>query len=164
MLPRAVSSAQVPALLDRGSDADPSVPPIQLLEGEEYRYVISLRSGAQAVDTDKPEVFEPDSENGTPGRLRPRLYTGTLAVFIAAEGRPVGHATFEVRSRKLDYLTDFRWMLRDIADGMTEVLMERFAPAVQRFAIDESADASTLYQRFAFLRSLILDDSLDAAI
>ncbi len=166
ILPRAVSSAEVPALLDRGSDADAdsSLPPIQLLEGEEYRYEISLRSGVQAVDTDKPEVFEPDSENGTPGRLRPRLYTGTLAVSIAADGRPVGNATFEVRSRKLDYLTDFRWMLRDIADGMTEVLMERFAPAVQRFAIDESADAATLYQRFAFLRSLILDDSLDAAI
>ena len=81
-----------------------------------------------------------------------------------ADARPIGEALFEVRSRKLDYLTHFRWMLRDIADEIAEVVMERFAPTEQRFAIDEAADAQTLYQRFAFLRSLLSDDSLEAAI
>jgi hypothetical protein len=153
-------------LLDESStpDADPNHPPVQLLEGEEYRYEVALGVQAKLVETDKPEVFEPDTSHGGVGRLRPRLYTGTLPVTFSADGRRIGEALFEVRSRKLDYLTHFRWMLRDIADEAAEVVMERFAPAEQRFAIDESADAPTLYQRFAFLRSLISDDSLDAAI
>ena len=138
--------------------------PIQLLEGEEYRYEIDLPSHRNVVSTDKPEVFESDTEAGMVGRLRPRLYTGTLSVTIISDGHRVGEALFEVRSRKLDYLTHFRWMLRDIADEVAEVIMERFAATEQRFSIDESADAATLYQRFAFLRSLLTDDSLEAAL
>ncbi len=166
LLPRAPVSSTVPLLLDESSTpgADPSHPPVQLLEGEEYRYEVTLGAQAGLLETDKPEVFEPDTPHGGVGRLRPRLYTGTLPVTFSADGQRIGEALFEVRSRKLDYLTHFRWMLRDIADEAAEVVMERFAPAEQRFAIDESADAPTLYQRFAFLRSLIADDSLDAAI
>ncbi|HLA80898.1 MAG TPA: DUF2357 domain-containing protein, partial [Thermoleophilia bacterium] len=154
------------ALLDERTspDADASLAPVQLLEGEEYRYEIVLQTGAGRVETDRPEVFEPDTPQGGTGRLRPGLYTGTLPVAIWADGHRLGEVAFEVRSRKLDYLTHFRWMLRDIADEAAEVVMERFAPAEQRFAIDDSADAATLYQRFAFLRSLIADDSLEAAI
>jgi len=141
LLPRATLSSAVPLLLDETSthDADPGLPSIQLLEGEEYRYEVSLDRPAKLIETDKPEVFEPDTLHGGVGRIRPRLYTGTLPVSIAADGRRVGEALFEVRSRKLDYLTHFRWMLRDIADEAAEVIMERFAPAEQRFAIDESA-------------------------
>lgn len=166
LLPRTVRPSGVPRLLDESSrpDADPSLPPVQLLEGEEYRYEMRLSFGVGVIETDRPEVFEPDTPQGGVGRLRPRLYTGTLPVTIAADGHRLGQALFEVRSRKLDYLTHFRWMLRDIADEAAEVIMERFAPAEQRFAIDESADAATLYQRFAFLRSLLSDDSLEAAI
>jgi predicted component of viral defense system (DUF524 family) len=146
------------------SDRDPSLPQIQLLEGEEYRYEIETSLQSPLLATNKPEVFEPDVTEGFVGRVRPRLYTGTLAIAVTADGKPLGEAHLEVRSRKLDYLTHFRWMLRDIADEVAEVVMERFAAAEQRFAVDESADAETLYQRFAFLRSLLADDSLEAAI
>lgn len=166
LLPRTPASSAVPILLDESSaaDADLSLPSVQLLEGEEYRYEVMLLSDVKRVETSKPDVFEPDTHHGGVGRVRPRLYTGTLPVTITADGRPIGEALFEVRSRKLDYLTHFRWMLRDIADEIAEVVMERFAPTEQRFAIDEAADAQTLYQRFAFLRSLLSDDSLEAAI
>jgi uncharacterized protein len=55
-------------------------------------------------------------------------------------------------------------MLRDIAEQLTELILERFAPTEQRFALQESRDAATIYQRFAFLRSLITGDTFDAAI
>jgi len=152
-------------LLDLSSDlnADPTLAPIQLLESEEYRYEIHVPNAA-SIQTDREDVFEADTKAGNVGRLRPRLYTGTLPVTVRADGRVVGEVAFEVRSRKLDYLKDFRRMLLDIADKGAEVIMERFAPAEQRFAIDDSADAQTLYQRFAFLRSLLTDDGLNAAI
>jgi predicted component of viral defense system (DUF524 family) len=84
-------------------------------------------------------------------------------VTISANGTQIGAAQVEVRSKKLDYLKHFRWMLRDIADEVTEIIMERFAPTEQHFAPDDSAEATTLYQRFAFLRSILADESLRAA-
>jgi hypothetical protein len=167
LLPDASESLPPFPLVDCSSDpnADLTLPPIQLLEGHEYRYTFDLPIPAgTAVLTDRQEVFERDTTAGNTGRLRPGLYTGTLTVAVRAAGNELGRVAFEVRSRKLEYLKDFRWMLRDIADESAEVIMERFAPAEQRFAIDEAADAATLYQRFAFLRSLLTDDSLDSAI
>ncbi len=137
---------------------------VQLLENEEYHFEVHLESTPNKVTTDKPEILQPDTRSGSSGRLRPGLNVGTLSLGIQVDGAPIGHVVLEVRSRKLNYLTEFGWMLRDIADEAAEVVMQRFAPAEQRFEIDDSADAETLYQRFAFLRSVLQDDSLDAAI
>lgn len=165
LLPTAVPNQHIPPLLDCISDPDRdrALPPIQLLESTEYRYEI-LVPGAMSLGTDRDDVFERDTKVGNVGRLRPGLHTGTMPVAILADGAVVGEVTFEVRSRKLDYLTDFRRMLLDITDEGAEVVMEHFAPAEQRFAIDESTDAETLYQRFAFLQSLLRDEGLDAAL
>lgn len=166
LLPR---STQEGALLDLRDkpDRDRTVEPVQLIEGAEYRYEFILPDApAEAVlttDRDR-EIFEPDTADGRTGRLRPRLYTGTLPVTIFLAGQPIGRVAFEVRSWKFDYLSHYRWMLRDIADSLTEAVMERFAPTEQRFAPAEGRDALTLYQRFAFLRSLIQSEPFAAAI
>jgi hypothetical protein len=55
-------------------------------------------------------------------------------------------------------------MLRDLAESTAEIVMERFAAAEQRFTIQEARDAATLYQRFAFLKSLIAGRQFEAAI
>ncbi len=166
LLPATDPAGPVPPLVNVGPspEADPSLPPVQLLESEEYRYQIELHSQPTAITTDKPDVLQADTVSGVVGRIRPRLNTGTLSIGVCADGVHVGYALVEVRSRKLEYLKHFRWMLGDIADKTAEIVMERFAPAEQRFAIDESADATTLYQRFAFLRSLLTDDSLEAGL
>ncbi|MCL5046294.1 MAG: restriction endonuclease-like protein [Actinobacteria bacterium] len=96
--------------------------------------------------------------------MRPGLYTGILPVTILADGVPLGRVAFEVRSYKLDYLSHYRWMLRDIAEVFSEIVMERFAPTEQRFGIDETRDAATLYQRFAFLRELITGEAFEASV
>lgn len=147
-------------------DRDPTLEPVQLLEGAEYRYAFLLTNpppGA-VITTDRPELFEPDTADGLTGRLRPRLHTGALPVRLFLNAQPIGEVAFEVRSRKLDYLSHYRWMLRDIAENMAELVMERFAPTEQRFAPDQARDSATLYQRFAFLRSLIQSDAFDASI
>lgn len=166
LLPNTKTKDNVWPLLDErdNPDRDPSVEPVQLLEGQEYLYEIEVPEAVGAVTTDQESVFYPDDRKGLRGRLRTNLYTGTLQVCIAADGRELGTVSFEIRSRKVDYLSQYRWMLRDIADGMAELIMQSFAPSEQRFSLDDTRDAATLYQRFAFLKSLVMDESLDDAI
>lgn len=166
LLPKS-SIAIVPSpLLDaRGElEIDPSVEPVQLLEAEEYRFQLHGFEGGDHVSTDRPEIFEPDDEFGQAGRLRPGMYIGTLPVNFSSNERPAGRISIEIRSRKLNYQSHYRWMLRDIADKATELLMERFAPTEQKFAPEEKVASQTAYQRFAFLRTFIESDTFRAAI
>ena len=109
------------------------------------------------------ELFSRDVPSGKRGRLRPGSHTGRLQVTLTLTDGPAT-AWVEVRSRKLNYLKDYRRMLGDIARASAEVLMDRFVPTVQRFEPDESRDPRTLYQRFAFMQALVRDDAFQAAI
>jgi len=163
-LPPGTAPGKPHPLLDFRADpsADPTLAPVQLLESEEYHYQIRIPQ-AKAISTDHPDVFEPDTAAGDIGRVRPRLHTGRLPIAVIADGQVVGEVEFEIRSRKLGYQDEFRQMLSDIASKGSEIVMERFAASEQRFSVSDSRDARTLYQRFAFLKSLLLDDVLDAA-
>lgn len=160
-------SRQTPApLIDEtdNPDRDPLLEPVQLLEGEEYLYRIVCFEPGTTITTDQETLFHPDDITGRRGRLRPGQYTGTVEVTILVDGQELGTTSFDVRSRKVDYMTQYRWMLRDIAEAMTELIMESFAPSQQRFAVDEARDAATVYQRFAFLRSIVMDEALEDAV
>src|SRR5690606_36917443 len=89
LLPNTKTKDNVWLLLDgRDSpDRDPSVEPVQLLEGQQYLYEIEVPEAVGAVTTDQESVFYPDDRKGLRGRLRTNLYTGTLQVCIAADGR-----------------------------------------------------------------------------
>ena len=105
-----------------------SLAPIQLLEGHEYRYEWEeLPAFAKTIATDPEEAFQPDTADGLKGWLRPGLSTGTMQVLVRSGELTLGQLELEVRSRKLTYLSEYRWMLRDIADQMTELVMDRFA-------------------------------------
>jgi hypothetical protein len=146
-------------------DVDGSVEPIQLTESHEYRYAITTsepQSGSIRVEPS--EVFTADDESGLAGRVRPELFTGTLPVSVTLSNGVTGTLRLEVRSKKIDYLRDYRWMLRDIANISAELAMRRFAPSEQRFVPDAARHSSALYQRFAFVKSILSDESFDAAI
>jgi predicted component of viral defense system (DUF524 family) len=157
----ALCIALLPADLENG--VSPLVAPVQLLEGAEYRYVWKLVSDA-TIEVQPAEVFQADTKDGRSGRIRPGLYTGAMRVSLRQNGTEVGGLELEIRSRKLNYLDEYRWMLKDIADQMTELVMDRFAVSSSRFEIDETRDAVTLYQRFAFLKALFSGESFQAAI
>src|SRR5690606_41102843 len=78
------------------------------------------------------------------GRIRPGPYTGTLPVNVCVGGRHLGSFELEVRARKLDYLSHYKWMLRDLADVFAEAIMRRFAPTEARFTFRPDGDAPTL--------------------
>lgn len=139
---------------------------VRLLEDCEYGYKIEgidlPEDGAGLLEPQ--ELFSLDVRSGEYGRLRPGSHAGRLLVTLRQTDGSPATAWVEVRSRKLDYLTDYRHMMRDIAEVSAEALMERFAPTVQRFEPDESSDPRTLYQRFAFVQALVRDDAFQAAI
>lgn len=167
LLPRVDEEESPKPLLDLRDDPDrdPTLEPVQLLEATEYLYKLSVNHQYEgAITTDRPEIFQADTLSGEQGRLRPGLYTGTIPVTIFVGERELGRVALEVRSRKVDYLSHYRWMLRDIAEGFAEVVMERFSPSELRFEVDDTRDAPTLYQRFAFLKSLIIGEAFEAAI
>lgn len=154
-----------PPLLDfRGRQLDDDLEPVQLLEGIEYRYVLTAEHVAGRITNDHPELFLPDDDFGRAGRLRPAQRVGLLNVAFRTGNSPLGTASFEVRARRLEYATEFRWMLRDIAELCAEAVLEAFAPTEQRFALNEDAAARTAYQRFSFLRSLLRDETFAAAV
>lgn len=165
LLPTARVANFPPPLLDLRSapERDPALEAIQLLEGTEYRFEIEA-DGVQPVVCDRPEILQPDTRSGRTGRLRTGLRTGTLPLRLFLGGDSIGEVVLEVRSRKLDYLEQYRWMLRDLAEVMAEVVMERFGATEQRFRAGAAGDARTLYQKFAFLKSLLDDDAFQAAL
>ncbi len=166
LLPGASAGAGIPPLVDarEDPDRDPDLEPVQLLEGREYLFAIEIPGESGPITTDKPEFFARDTERGDRGRLRTGLYTGTVRLRITQGGASVGTVAFDVRSSKLDYLLSYRWMLRDIAATAAELVMDRFTPSEQSFAVDDTRDANTLYQRFAFLRSLIEGEAFQASM
>ena len=164
LLPTTPSHALPAPLLDRRSDPDRDVTlePVQLLEGVQYRYeIVTDQSGP--VSTDRPDIFSPDDDSGRAGRAKPGSRTGKLPVRIYAGGIHLGSVFLEVRSRKLNYLTEYRWMLRDVASISAGMVMERFAPTEQMFDVSSANDSEALYQRFAFLKSIVQDETVDAA-
>lgn len=164
---QAKADGNPPPLIDMSGDPafDPALAPVQLLEAAEYLYTFVPEVCADLPIILEPrELFSPDSPDWRAGRLRPKLYTGTLPVVVLSGDQELGRALLEVRSRKLDYLSQYQWMLEEIADSMAELVMERFAPTEQRFRVDESADAATLYARFAMLKWLFSGEAFEAAI
>ncbi|RQZ58470.1 DUF2357 domain-containing protein [Burkholderia sp. Bp9004] len=138
---------------------------VELLEGMEYRYAWEmLGSNGSPLIADPEELFQPDTTDGASGRLRPGLATGTIRVVLRTDAGTLGQMELEVRSRKLSYLSEYRWMLRDIAERMTELVMDRFAVSDASFELDETRDAVTLYQRFTFLRALFESENFQGAL
>lgn len=166
ILPRRGGAAP-PTLWGSGGMPLPNAeePSVELQEGMEYRYSWSgLAPNIGPVCADPEEIFQPDTSDGVSGRLRPGLSTGTIRVVLRDGSDVVGQLELEIRSRKLAYLSEYRWMLRDIAERMTELVMDRFAISDARFELDETRDAVTLYQRFTFLRALFESESFQGAI
>ncbi|NTE66166.1 DUF2357 domain-containing protein [Agrobacterium tumefaciens] len=133
--------------------------PVQLLEGCIYHYElidaglelepisgIVQRFMVGAVDVDR-------------GILSPGLYVGSLQLHVLRDGRRVGSARVEVRSRKLDFRSDYRRMLDDIAEVSLDLLLSMFSPSSVDVDFDPTKDSAALQQQFFFLRSLI--DSAD---
>lgn len=112
------------------------------------------------------------------GRITPGIYIGTLGLEIYKKDEPETVFDFielEVLSTKLDvhedseildedYRVNFRSMLDDIAGKCSDLLLQINSPVNQRLAPDFNKETGTIYQRFAFVKSLITSDEFNGAV
>ena len=133
----------------------------QLVEGEEYEYEFT-HNGYSFI---KHELVSPSKSNASRGLIKTGVYVGclTLKVVDAAENE-IGEVKFEVRSVKVDYRTDYKTMLHDITSHFTDLVMMQGAPVTQRFEVDPNESSNTLYQQFAFMKSLVDSEEFEEAL
>ena len=134
----------------------------RLLEDAEYRF--EWTGLPATISTSHPELFFADDEVGRTGRLSPGRATGIVVARVTSAGRPAGTVEFEVRSRKLGYEDEYRWMLRDLTQRFTDLVMQRFAAGRHQFEPKPAETARSTYQRFAFLASVLSSGVFDEAM
>ncbi len=137
----------------------------QIREACEYEY--ELLDGQRFAKGGKTHPVVSESERKpNEGRIRPGNYVGRLKLEVVSseDGHGIGFVELESTSVKMEYRADYRRMLTDLAEKSAELLMSSEEFVFQKYGVDYSADAETLYQQFAFAKSLIVSDNFDAAI
>lgn len=122
----------------------------QLLEGKKYEYYLP-----QGYTFENSAVVSRLQNNPSGGFIQTGNYVGTLSLSLYYKQHECGKVVFEITSTKLSYREDYRQMMEDITEYCTELVMYFNSPVSQYFIIDYSGDAQTLYQRFAFVKSII---------
>lgn len=150
--------------------------PVQILESGSYGYYFS--------DTEyqlKPIpgiAVHSKGRDVRGGRITPGIFVGTLSLEIYRKDAPetvVDFTELEVLSTKLDiyedsevldenYRINFRSMLDDIAGRCSDLLLQINSPVSQRLAPDFNKETGTIYQRFAFVKSLIASEEFQGAV
>jgi len=162
---RATGMPEPLRVVDRAIASEEGTETVQILEGTEYSYEIEGLPNSVVLTSDIRELLIPDKVgDGRKGHLRPGNRVGLLPLQLQSGNRTIGRAALEVRSRKFDYVSHFRWMLRDIATQSIGALLQRFAPTHVRLESDTSRDPVSAYQTFRLIRAVIEDPLVVGAV
>ena len=133
----------------------------QIKEGCFYEYKIS--SGYYLENSD---IVSQSKVNESSGRISPNIYVGSLSIniFNSVTNEKCGEVKLEVQSVKTSYRDDYRHMLEEITEYCTDLLLQQSSPVSQLFETDFNADAKTIYQRFAFIKSVLDTQEFNDAV
>lgn len=131
----------------------------QLVEGEEYEYAFE-----GDYHFKEHELVRPSKSSSSRGWIKTGIYVGCLSLTITNDAGFEAKVSFEVRSVKMDYRTDYKTMLHDITSHFTDLVMMQGAPVTQRFEVDPNENSNTLYQQFAFMKSLVDSEEFEEAL
>lgn len=136
----------------------------QLKEG--YFYDYELSKSVYFLGDPFDNIIQPHKRIPHIGRIAPNIYVGTLDIPILKNGteEAVTKIQLEVQSSKSGYRDDYRDMLELITEKCTDLLLRANSPVSQHFAIDYTKDSQTLYQKFAFIKSVIGTEEFAEAI
>lgn len=100
------------------------------------------------------------------GTIVPNIFTGTLSlpVLDKVSSKELGVVELEVQSDKVGYRKDYRDMLEFITEKCTDLLLQANSPVSHYFDIDYTKSSQTLYQRFAFVKSVIGTEEFAEAV
>jgi predicted component of viral defense system (DUF524 family) len=155
--------------------------PYQLFEGHYYYYYFEFDKVVcneyQLVEN--TIVTHSKRNKVAEGRISPNIYVGSLPLKITRnkqqqEPQVLATIYLEVLPTKLNknyqpepdeaYSENYKFMLQDITKVATELLLQVESPVEQHFEIDYETDNRTLYQRFAFVKSLIENEDFEDAV
>lgn len=136
--------------------------PLQLMEGHCYEYMIEDGYKLQEIS----KIVSISRISKSAGRITPNIYVGTLVLDVldSKTFEKRGEFSVEVRSVKAEYRTDYQYMLEDITEKCTDLLMQYNSHVFQNFTVDFNSDSQTLYQRFSFVKSIIETPEFHEAI
>ena len=140
----------------------------QLEEGKEYEYEFVGPSPDRLVGwyLDGPDaLIQRNPHHISRGRIVTGVYVGT-AQFRAVneklkEDVPV---LIEIQSFKIKYDEHYKRMMSDITSYYTELVMQQGSPVSQQFEVNHDASPKALYQKFAFVKSIIEDEQFEEAM
>ena len=132
----------------------------QLVEGFFYDFEFSDKN----FYFEKDQIVQPHSRNRHVGTISPNIYVGTLSLLVFHNEKEAGNIQLEVQSIKAGYRDDYRDMLNLITEKCTDLLMQANSPVSHYFKTDFTKDNQTLYQKFAFIKSIIATDEFSESI
>ena len=152
--------------------------PFQILEGYFYNYYFQ-KNGVSNHDYQLIEnnvVKNSLRKDVSEGRISPNIFVGNLSLNILnlETKEEFKGVNIEVLATKLDdnnvanedpsYRKNYQFMLKEIAEKCTELLMQINSPVTQNFEINFNKDNQTIYQRFAFVNALINTNEFNEAV
>ena len=140
----------------------------QLQEGCTYEYELVANNGRtyQFIKEDEIVRFSHSPRHPNAGTLKTGIYVGSLMLAIRdiEQDCEIAKISMEIKSVKAEYRTDYRKMLEDITAYYTDLVLMQGSPVTQKLEIDNDAPQQTLYQRYAFVRSIVEGNSFHEAI
>lgn len=136
----------------------------QLVEGCYYDYQIN---DVDFILGDIGEnIIQPHKRNPNIGIIAPNIFVGTLSIPVLEKTtlKQYSIIELEVQSIKSGYRDDYRDMLEFITEKCTDLLLRTNSPASQHFEIDYAKDSQSLYQKFAFVKSVIGTDEFAESV
>lgn len=133
----------------------------QIIEGNFYEYKIS-----DGYYLEPSEIVTRSKVNKCAGRISPNIFVGQLSinVFKSSSDQKCGEVKLEVQSAKTTYRQDYRQMLEEITQKCTDLLLQQSSPVSNYLESDFNTNAKTLYQRFAFINSVIDSEEFADAV
>lgn len=140
----------------------------QLQEGCTYEYELVSDNGHtyQFMDEDEIVRFSHSPRHPNAGTLKTGIYVGSLSLAIRDTELDceIAKVNIEIKSVKAEYRTDYRKMLEDITAYYTDLVLMQGSPVTQKLEIDNDTPQQTLYQRYAFVRSIVESTAFQEAI
>ena len=140
----------------------------QLQEGYSYEYELVSNDHHIYQFSNENEIvrFSHSPRHPNAGTLKTGIYVGALSLTIRDKELDceVAKVEIEIKSVKAEYRTDYRKMLEDITAYYTDLVLMQGSPVTQKLEIDNETPQQTLYQRYAFVRSIVESTTFQEAI
>ncbi|MDO6596402.1 DUF2357 domain-containing protein [Oceanihabitans sp. 2_MG-2023] len=145
--------------------------PYQILESQSYEYAFNKKG--YRLSCDNKSIVKQSHREKFSGKINPSFYVGTLKLNITHKEKELKkkHTFLEVKATKFNsdnidksYRENYRYMLEDITEKCTELLLQVNSPIQQHFETDFNKKSESLYQQFSFVNSIIGSIEFEEAI